>query len=50
MIENVLGAAFGIATVAVWAWWKDQQNKKEHAELMRRMKEMRDQSETPNEC
>ena len=40
--QNALGALAGLAAVAVWAWWKDRQNQEAHAELMRRMNEMRE--------
>ncbi len=40
--QNALGALAGLATVAVWAWRKDRQNQETHAELMRRMNEMRE--------
>ncbi len=40
--QNALGALAGLVMVAVWAWWKDRQNREAHAELMRRMNEMRD--------
>ena len=39
-MSEMLGVMAGLATVAVWAWWKHKQNKKGHAELMRRMAEM----------
>jgi hypothetical protein len=41
-MNELLGALAGLATVAAWAWWKHRQNQEAHADLMRRMNEMRE--------
>ena len=46
-MAEALSVLAGLATVAVWAWWKDHQNKKAHAELIRRVDAIRRKSDGP---